>query len=215
MQRTLWMILLLIPASAHAQSRDGFVPLFNGKDLDGWEVRESRPGDKDKWTAKDNLVIAKPGGGWIGTKKMYGDFVLKVEWRIFEGGNSGVFLRVPDVKSKESPSALGMEIQILDDNALEYKGKLKPYQYCGGLYHFVGVSKSVFRGAGEWNAYEITCQGDRVSLVFNGAKVIDADMAKDAVLNQRPRVGFLGLQNHGTGAEFRNLLIKPLGKQAP
>lgn len=209
MQRTLWMILLLIPASAHAQSRDGFVPLFNGKDLDGWEVRESRPGDKDKWTAKDNLVIAKPGGGWIGTKKMYGDFVLKVEWRIFEGGNSGVFLRVPDVKSKESPSALGMEIQILDDNAPQYKN-LKAYQYCGGLYHFQGPSKKMFKGAGEWNAYEITCKRESIVVVFNGEKVIDADASKDAVLAKRPRRGFLGLQNHGTGVEFRNVLIKSL-----
>ena len=134
--------LALAPAFAIGQTRDGFVPLFNGKDLDGWEVREARAGDKDKWTVTDNLLVAKPGGGWIGTKKMYGDFVLRLEWKIFDGGNSGVFLRVPDVKSKESPSYLGLN-QILDDNAKQYKDKLKPYQYCGGLYHFQGVEEDV------------------------------------------------------------------------
>jgi hypothetical protein len=203
-------ILFLVPTALSAQTKDGFTPLFNGKDLDGWEVRESRAGDKDKWAVKGDLVIASPGSGWIGTKKMYGDFILKVEWRIFDGGNSGVFLRVPDVKSKESPSALGMEIQILDDNAPQYKGKLKPYQYCGGLYHFQGPSKAMFKGAGEWNAYEIACKGEKISVVFNGEKVIDADATKDPVLDKRPRRGFIGLQNHGTGVEFRKVMIKSL-----
>jgi Domain of Unknown Function (DUF1080) len=204
------ILLLMIPASLSAQTKDGFVPLFNGRDLDGWEVRESKPGDKDKWSVKDNLLTAKPGGGWIGTKQMYGDFILKVEWRINAGGNSGVFLRVPDVKSKESPSALGLEIQILDDDAPQHKGKLKPYQYCGGLYHFQGVSKKMSKGVEQWNAYEITCKGEHISVVFNGEKVIDADATKDAVLAKRPRRGFIGLQNHGTGVEFRNVMIKPL-----
>ena len=60
-------------------------------------------------------------------------------------------------------------------------------------------------GAGEWNSYEITCKGDLIQVVFNGEKVIDADAAKDAVLNKRPRRGFLGLQNHNSGVEFRNV----------
>ena len=212
MHRISTIVLLLLPAAMQAQTKDGFVPLFNGKDLDGWAVREARPGDKDKWAVNDNLVVAKPGSGWIGTTKMYGDFVLKVEWRIFAGGNSGVFLRVPDVKSKESPSALGMEIQILDDNAPQYKDKLKPYQYCGGLYHFQGPSKKMFKGAGEWNAYEITCHGDKIRVVFNGEKVIDADANKDPVLAKRPRRGFIGLQNHGSGVEFRDVVLKSLEK---
>jgi hypothetical protein len=206
------VILTAIPATLVAQSKDGFVPLFNGKDLDGWEVRESKPGDKDKWSVNDNLLIAKPGGGWIGTKKMYGDFVLKLDWKIFDGGNSGVFLRVPDYKGKDSPSGHGMEIQILDNNSPQYKGKLKPYQYCAGLYHFQGPSKEMFKGAGRWNAYEITCKGPVIQVVFNGEKVIDADATKDETLNKRPRVGYIGLQNHGTGVEFRNVMIKVLDK---
>jgi hypothetical protein len=207
MRRLTPILLLLLPATLAAQTRDGFVPLFKG-DLDGWEVRGSKA-DQEKWSVKGDLLIAKPGGGWIGTKRMYGDFVLRLEWKIFEGGNSGVFLRVPDVKSKESPSALGMEIQILDDNHPKYKG-LKPYQFCGGLYHFQGPSKKMFKGAGEWNAYEITCKGDMIQVVFNGEKVIDADAAKDPVLDKRPRKGFIGLQNHNSGVEFRRVMIKSL-----
>jgi hypothetical protein len=210
MKRIASCLFLILPTIVVAQTRDGFVPLFNGKDLDGWEVRESRAGDKDKWTVQGDHVVTKPGGGWIGTKKMYGDFVLKLEWRIFEGGNSGVFLRVPDYKGKDSPSGHGMEIQILDDNAPQHKDKLKPYQYCGGLYHFQGPSKKMFKGAGTWNAYEITCKGDSIIVVFNGEKVIDADASKDAVLAKRPRKGFIGLQNHSSAVEFKNVMIKTL-----
>jgi hypothetical protein len=209
MRRYFWLVLLLAPSVLPAQTKDGFIPLFNGKDLDGWEVRESKPGDKDKWAFQDNVLVAKPGGGWIGTKKMYGDFVLKLDWRIFKGGNSGVFLRVPDVQSKESPSYLGLEIQILDDNAPQYKN-LKAYQYCGGLYHFQGPSKKMFKGAEQWNSYEIACKGNSIVVVFNGAKVIDADASKDEKLAKRPRRGFIGLQNHNSGVEFRNVQIKSL-----
>ena len=209
MQRYFSLILLFFPTALQAQTKDGFVPLFNGKDLDGWEVRESKPGDKDQWSFKDNILIAKPGGGWIGTKKMYGDFVLKLDWRIFQGGNSGVFIRVPDVKSKDSPSSLGFEIQILDDNDPKYKD-LKAYQYCGGLYHFQGPSKKMFKGAGEWNSYQISCKGESIAVVFNGEKVIDADVSKNDISAKRPRRGFIGLQNHNSGVEFRNVMIKSL-----
>jgi hypothetical protein len=66
------------------------------------------------------------------------------------------------------------------------------------------------KGLGQWNAYEITCKGGAIQLVFNGEKVIDADASKDAVLAKRPRRGFIGLQHHGTGVEFRNVMIKTL-----
>src|SRR5207237_8251698 len=119
----LCLLMLLTPALANAGEKDGFVPLFNGKTLDGWEVREFKNGDKDKWSVVDGVLTAKPGSGWIGTTKMYGDFVLRLEWRIPVNGNSGVFLRVPDVKTKVSPSGLGMEIQVLDDDGPQDKGK--------------------------------------------------------------------------------------------
>jgi hypothetical protein len=197
------------PLAAAAGGNEGFVPLFNGKDLDGWEVRETRPGDKEKWSAKGGVLTAMPGSGWIGTTKMYADFVLHLEWRIPVNGNSGVFLRVPDVKSKASPSQLGMEIQVLDDTGPAYKGKLKDWQYSGSLYGFVPPSKSVYK-SGEWNRFEITCNGDQVTVVFNGEKVVEADMSKFPELDKRPRRGFIGLQNHGSGVEYRNVQIKGL-----
>src|SRR5262249_34484099 len=116
---------------------------------------------------------------------------------------------VPDVKSKVSPSQLGMEIQVLDDTGPAYKGKLKDWQYSGSLYGFVPPGKSVYK-SGEWNRFEITCKGDLVSVVFNGEKIVDADMSKFPELDRRPRRGFIGLQNHSTGVEYRYIQIKVL-----
>ena len=189
---------------------DEFVPLFDGKNLDGWKERQVHKGQEGRWSIENGILKAKAGSGWLGTEKQYGNFVLRVEWKIFENGNSGVFFRVPDTDFKGSPSDAGFEIQILDDNGPAYKGKLQPYQYSGGLYHFQPVTKSVFKGAGEWNSYELTVKGDKISLIYNGEHVLDADISKNKDMQKRPKKGFIGLQNHGTPAEFRKVEIKAL-----
>jgi hypothetical protein len=187
-----------------------FAPLFNGKNLDGWTERQVRKGQEGRWSVEDGILKAKPGSGWLGTEKTYGDYVLRVEWKIVENGNSGVFIRVPTTEFKGSPSDAGFEIQILDDNGSQYKGKLKPYQYSGGLYHFIGPSKNVFKGAGEWNSFELTVKGDEITVVYNGEKVVEADISKNADMQKRPKKGYIGLQNHGTAVEFRRVDIKVL-----
>jgi hypothetical protein len=201
------MAFFLCAIAARA-GEPAFLPLFNGKDLDGWHARGG--GKLESWSVKDGILTAKAGGGWLATKGTYGDFILRAEWRLPKNGNSGVFLRVPDLDTKVSPSQTAMEIQILDDTGPSYT-KLKPYQYCGSLYGFVPRSKAVYR-PGEWNRYEITCQGNRVVVVFNDEKVVDADIAQFPDLRKRPRRGFIGLQNHGSAVEFRKVEIKVLDK---
>ncbi len=200
------ILFLCVVSSSYAE--EAFVPLFNGKNLDGWEIKENQSVPKDQWTVKDGVLMAKPGTGWLGTKKKYGDFVLRLEWRIPENGNSGVFIRVPDLKEKEQPHVAGMEIQILDDNGPQYKGKLQPWQFSGSLYGIVPPSKSVFKGADKWNSFVITCKGNRIAVVFNGEKIAEADAAKEPKLLTRPKTGYIGLQNHGSSVEFRNIQIK-------
>jgi hypothetical protein len=196
-----------------ADAADGFVPLFNGKDLDGWEVKENKTSDPDQWTVKDGILAAKTGLGWLGTKRMYGDFVLRLEWRLPENGNSGVYLRVPDIKSDQLPTFTGLEIQVLDDDGPQYVGKLKPYQHSGSIYALVPATKQLNKGAGQWNRFEITCRGDRVSVIFNGELVADADATKEPELAKRPKRGFIGLQNHGSAVEYRNIQIKVLERE--
>jgi hypothetical protein len=210
-------IFLAISLSARAEEKkdDGFVPLFNGKDLTGWEVKNDKSekvDNKDVWTVVDGVLKAKAGTGWLGTTKMYGDFILRLEWRVPENGNSGVYLRVPEGKLDKLPTFIGMEIQILDDDGPQYKGKLKEWQYSGSLYGVNPASKRVYKGANQWNSFEISCIGDKVTVIFNGEKVVESDMSKEPELMKRPRKGYIGLQNHATPVEFRNIRIKVLDR---
>jgi hypothetical protein len=202
--------LLLASFSWAGDPNDGFKPLLNGKDLGGWKERQVHSGQEGRWSVEGGILKAKPGSGWLGTEKQFSNFVLRVEWKISENGNSGVFVRVPDSDFKGSPSDAGFEIQILDDNGSQYKGKLKPYQYSGGLYHFQGISKPMFKGAGEWNSYELTVNDDRIKLIYNGEEVLDVDLSKNPDMMKRPKRGFIGLQNHGSAVEFRRVDIKEL-----
>jgi hypothetical protein len=184
--------------------QDDLAPLFNGKDLSGWEAVS---GPADVWEWKDGKVVCKGGkGGWLCTKEQYGDFEIEVEYNCPKDGNSGVFIRAP---REGHTSKLGMEIQILDDDAEIHKN-IKPFQHTASIYGVVAPSKPAQKKAGEWNTMRIRCKGDQVTITLNGEKVVDADMSAYEDLKGRPRKGYIGLQNHGSGLEFRNVRLKKL-----
>ena len=135
------LFVLLIPNMSSAADGD-FQPLFDGKSTEGWvnKTEDGQPNSDNKWTVKDGVLTAAPGNGWLSTKEMYGDFVLKLEWRVPENGNSGVFIRTPDLKPGQHPHIDGIEIQVLDDNGPQYKGQ------AGALSVF---RLDLWRGAGE------------------------------------------------------------------
>jgi hypothetical protein len=211
--RFLVAAFLVLPVLAAVAEPPGeFRPLFDGKSLDGWVVK-GEPGQEapqDEWLVKGGLLTVKPGHSWLSTKEMYGDYILRLEWRVPENGNSGVFLRVPDLKPGQQPYVEGIEIQVLDDQGPEYAGKLKEWQYAGSIYGVVAAANSGYKGAGEWNALEITCQGDDITVAMNGNQVAKADVTKFDELKNRPRRGYIGLQNHGTAVDYRNVQVKVL-----
>lgn len=191
----------------------GFTALFNGKDLAGWKVHA---GKMDVWKAdKGMIVVAGSGGGWLMTEKEYGDFELRLEYRLPKHGNSGVALRAP---LQGDPAYQGMEIQILDDE--NYKG-IRPAQHTGSIYDVVPPSKSVGKPAGEWNTMRITAKGRQIVIELNGTTIVDAnlddykDRAKadpEKKASSHPGLlrttGHLGIQSHDGRVEFRNLFVK-------
>jgi hypothetical protein len=212
-------VVILLPA-ARTEAADtgatGFVPLYNGKDLQGWEDQN---GSISAWQANGPILSCiKPGGGWLRTNKMYSDFVLRVDWRIPPEGNSGIGLRFPP---KGDPAHEGMEIQILDDNAEVYKKMhLVPAQHTGGIYYQAPAKQGVAKPPNEWNSYEITCLGPQVKVVLNGQVVNDVNVdqfTKGAgghkALADRPKIGYVGLQSHETRVDFRNIELKDLTTQ--
>ena len=192
------LVALLVPAA------QDFTPLFNGKDLSGWEAAG---GAIDCWSWKDDKAVCKGGkGGWLCTKEEYGDFEVELDYNVPAGGNSGVFIRAP---REGHTSKVGMEIQLLDDDAEIHKN-IKPFQHTASIYGVVPPSKPAQKKAGEWGTIRIRCKGSQVTITLNGEKVVDADLNAYPELKSRPRKGHLGLQNHGSGVEFRNVRLKKL-----
>jgi len=206
----LFLTFLLIFACS-SQQDSNFIPLFNGKDLTGWFAMG---GNIESWIAEDGMLscIAE-GGGWLTTEKEYADFILRLDWRLPPDGNSGGGLRYP----KDSHvSQAGMEIQILDDDAEIHKD-IKPAQHTGSIYYQVAAKQGAAKPIGEWNHYEITCDGPMVIVNLNGIEVVRVNMDEHTVgeggltpLSERPRKGHIGVQSHGTRVDFRNIKIKEL-----
>lgn len=200
----------LVMTAPLAADDEGFRPLFPDGSLKEWEVVSASPLPEDHWTLRDGVLSAKAGTSWLRSKATYRDFVLRLEWRVPQDGNSGVFLRVPPLKDGEHPWVQGVEIQILDDLGPKYADKLQPYQYTGSVYGAAAAQRGVYQGPGIWHRYEITCRGPLLQVVLNGRKVVEANYDELPALKGRPREGAIGLQNHGTPVEFRNLSIRVL-----
>ena len=201
------LLALALAAPLVAAEDEGFTPLFDGKSTAGWTPVAGKQGN---WTVADGLLVTRgEGGGWLSTERTYGDFVLKLEYRLRAGGNSGVFLRSP---RSGDPAYTGMEIQVLDDEDARYKS-LQPFQYCGSIYGVVAAERGHTKPAGEWNMMEIRAEGSKVQVKLNGATVVDADLEKHAdAAEKHPgikrRDGYIGLQSHSEPVEFRNIRIK-------
>src|SRR4051794_5222791 len=103
------LLFTLAPCLPADEPPAGFVSLFNGKDLAGWKAT----GNPKVWGAEDGVIfVAGGGGGWLMTEKEYGDFELRLEYKLPKMGNSGVGLRSP---LEGDPAYVGMEIQLIDD----------------------------------------------------------------------------------------------------
>lgn len=181
-------------------------PLFDGLSLAGWEGA-GEPAEKCWRVADGTIVCTGEKGPWLRSKEQHGDFNLRLEYKLKAGGNSGVYIRVPENGNHHGDGA-GVEIQVLDDKAERYKS-LKPYQYTGSVYAVVPAGQHVGREAGQWNSLEINCRGSAYHIIHNGVTIVAADEATWPGLKGRLVNGFLGLQNHSEEVWFRNLRIGP------
>lgn len=202
-----WSVILIVIASLltvatvtiwSQQAEEGFVPLFNGKDLTGWHVMGS-----PSWKVENGILVCTgEGGGWLRSDKQYENFVLRLEFRISKGGNSGIFIRSA---LEGNPAFTGMEVQILDDH-----GRAPSPHTTGSIYDAVAPRKNMSKPAGEWNFVEIICSGPWVVVAMNGEEIVRTNMDEHPKLKGRLRKGYIGLQNHGARVEFRNIRIKEL-----
>ena len=183
--------------------------LFDGVDLAGWKIIDGKEGS---WGVENGVLFTTgEGGGWLSTVREYDNFALELDFRLTEGGNSGVFLRSP---RQGDPAYSGMEIQVLDDYAAEY-ARLQSWQYCGSIYGVAAPSVRASRRAHEWQHYHIVARGPHISVTLNGQLIVDADLAehtdKEATHpGLKRRAGFIGLQSHTRRVEYRNITLKEI-----
>ncbi len=235
------LFVAAMAGAAPGQEKDGWVALFNGKDFSGWKVPE---GDNGHWKILEGVIdydarteSTKDKNLW--TAKEFGDFTLQVDWRIKETPyvNPNAKDILPDGTHKKGPDGKEINLAIPDsDSGILLRGNPR-YQvniWCwpvgSGEVYGVRMDKSVppevragvtprkkaDKPIGEWNAFEITVKGERLTVVLNGEKVID-----NARLPGIAARGPIGLQHHGgfkdgkyTGppslVQFRNLRIREL-----
>jgi hypothetical protein len=184
---------------------DGFVEMFNGRDLTGWQTTGN-------WVVeKDNVITLKPRpgeSGWtryadyLTTDRKYGNFDLDLEFKFNATGNSGVFMRVGDLKDHVES---GFEVQILDTHGKKNFG----HHDCGGVIRTSAPRKMMVKPAGEWNRYQITLKDSHLKVVLNGELIQDLDLGKTD-MKDRPMEGYISFQDEAKNIWYRNVRIKEL-----
>jgi hypothetical protein len=187
----------------------GFADIFNGKDLTGWA------GSTDSYEVKDGAIVCKPKqGGVLHTKDEYGNFVVRVEFKLPPAGNNGFAIRYP---GSGDTAYVGMcELQVLDDDAPVYK-KLDPRQFNGSAYGMTAAQRGYLRKTGEWNFEEITVNGSKIVVELNGTRILDTDLSKvTEYMGGKPHPGkdrtkgSFGFAGHNDPVAFRNVQIRKL-----
>jgi len=204
---------------------EGFVALLNGKDLTGWKGLVGNPKSRAAmtagelaaaqaaadermrvhWHVVDGALQFDGKGGSLCTDKDYGDFELRVDWKILPAGDSGIYLR-------GSP-----QVQIWDTEhkPLSRHGADKG---SGALWNnkeherfpLVKADKPV----GQWNTFAITMVGDRVTVKLNGQLVTDNVVMENYWQRDKPiyPTGQIELQNHGNTLWFKNIYLREIAR---
>ncbi len=220
------LLAALLPLAANgmaaAPDADGFVPLFNGRDLSGWVNVNCAP---ETWSVRDGVIhcTGLPIGG-LRTTRQYENFILELEWRhLRRSGNSGVFVWGSPINAPGVPFLRGIEVQALDHGyAEDYEKKSGKksdwFTVHGDVFAIHGATmKYIGKTNGKrsfpiedrskpsplWNHYRIVANHGSLRLHVNGREVSGGDDANY-------RKGYLALESEGSPVEFRHLRIKEL-----
>jgi len=214
----------------------GWITLFDGSSMDEWEAY--RGGEApSQWKIEDGAMVFNPPTAEerkgpdgknksfnLVTKNEYSSFVLSLEWKISDTGNSGILWGVSEDEKFKEPYHSGLEIQVLD-NEKHPDGKNGTSHQAGALYDLVSPSEDVTKPVGEWNTAVITIDhnANKGSSVLNGVEVASFPVhgeELDALLKGskfdgwegfgKSKTGKIALQDHGDVVAFRNIKIKEL-----
>ena len=195
-----------------------FVPLFNGKNLDGWVNVNCAP---ETWTVRDGIIVCSGiPTGVLRTEKQYENYILELEWsHIKEGGNAGLFIHSEDLPVVGQPFTRSIEVQVMDGrNTENYTSHGDVFAIQGASMtpdkpHRAGWMRSIpseqrSKPAGQWNHYRLESRDGMVTLAVNG-KIVTRGY------HCNPRKGYICLESEGSEAHFRNIRIRELPSSNP
>lgn len=227
----------VINTLTQAEEQQGWMLLFDGKTFDGWRGlgRDSVP--EAHWIIEEKTIrkvesgkvpVQADGqpinGGDLMTIETYLNFELAFEWKISEGGNSGIKYNVSEEMSTgggPSHAALGFEYQVLDNE--KHSDNLNPTHLAASLYDMITAENSTLKPVGEYNTGRIILQGNHGEHWLNGVKVVEYDLGSvhfDSLFQKskyknhpcfpEKRAGHIVLQDHGDDCWYRNIKIRRL-----
>ena len=208
-------LALLALHAAALSAEPGFEALFDGSTLSSWTVlpREEPSGG---WRVEDNVLVVEGRPGNLATSDQFADFDLRLEWKLGELGNSGVFYRF---EGTGNPVAAAIEFQLADNARVASQQHAN--RRAGSAYGLYAPQGDWSRPPGEWNTLRVVARGDHVEHWLNGRKVVEFDLGspdfaararaagKDEAF-ARARSGRIVLQDHASRVWFRNIRIRRL-----
>lgn len=203
-------------ALSNQEIKEGFKILFDGTNMHEWA------GNITDHVIEDGNIVYYPSKQKSQTKNLftkeeYGDFIFRFEFQLTPGANNGLGIRTPQ---EGDPAYVGMELQILDDDAPIYNN-LEDYQHHGSVYGIIPAKRGALKPVGEWNYQEVIAKGDNIKITLNGTVIVDGNIKNatkngnidkkehPGLFNKKGHIGFLG---HGSVVKFRNIRIKSLDK---
>ena len=170
------------------------IQLFNGKDFAGWKFDD--PGRADSWKIENGTLLNAGAGANVITERQFEDFKLHIEFNCPRGANSGIYLRGR------------YEVQVEDDSTAE-----PPSHHMGAVYGFLAPSPEMPRRPGDWQSFDITLIGRRVTVAQNGKTIIDnreiPGVTGGALDSHEELPGPIYLQGDHGGIAYRNIVLTP------
>ncbi|WP_166963063.1 3-keto-disaccharide hydrolase [Yeosuana marina] len=215
------------PDQSEVKKESEWVSLFDGTSFDKWRgyLSESM---YPEWTIEDGVMVFTPGekgGKNIITKDTFTNFELSLEWKISEGGNSGIFWGVFEDPKYSEAYQTGPEIQVLDNERHPDALANPKYHQAGALYDMVQPMYDVCKPANEWNVcvLKVNHETNQGSVTLNGTEIVKFPVHGeewDSLVENskfkgwegfgKHRTGHIGLQDHGNKVSFKNIKIRKL-----
>jgi hypothetical protein len=200
------------------EAQDGWRLLFDGRTTAGWRGYKT-DGVPDGWTVLDGALTRVASGGDLLTTDQYEDFELALEWKLAEGGNSGIMFHVTE--EGEQTYHTGPEMQVLDDE--RHADGANSLTSAGANYGLHAPAQKTLKPVGEWNEARLRVQDGRVEHWLNGEKIVEYELGSAdwerrvaaSKFNEWPLYGRAGrghiaLQDHGDWVAYRNIRVRPL-----